>query len=74
MAGVFLLSSGVQGWFLGARTVWFLRVSLIVAALFMIEGGIVSDIIGIGLAAGTLLIQRLVKPAPGAVLPVRGPD
>jgi len=74
VAGVFLLSSGVQGWFLGARTVWFLRVSLIVAALFMIEGGILSDIIGIGLAAGTLVIQRFVKPAPGAIMPVRGPD
>jgi hypothetical protein len=44
--GVFLLSSGVQGWFMGGRAAWFLRVGLIAAALFMIEGGWVTDLIG----------------------------
>jgi TRAP transporter 4TM/12TM fusion protein len=72
--GVFLLSSGVQGWFVNARAVWFLRAGLIIAALFMIEGGWVSDLIGIGSAALVYFIQRVVKPAPDATLPVRGAD
>jgi len=72
--GVFLLSSGVQGWFIGARAVWFLRVGLVVAALFMIEGGLVSDIIGIGLAAAVFFVQRVLRPQPGATIEVRGAD
>jgi len=72
--GVFLLSSGVQGWFIGARAVWFLRVGLVVAALFMIEGGLVSDIIGIGLAAAVFFVQRVLRPQPGAAIEVRGAD
>jgi len=72
--GVFLLSSGVQGWFIGARAAWFLRVGLVVAALFMIEGGLVSDIIGIGLAAAVFFVQRVLRPQPGATIEVRGAD
>ena len=72
--GVFLLSAGVQGWFMGTHTVWFLRLALIIAALFMIEGGVISDIIGVGLVAGIFFIQKVFKPKPGAVIPVRGPD
>lgn len=72
--GVFLLSSGVQGWFLGARTVRFLRVVLILAALCMIEGGWGSDLIGIGAAAAIWLAQRVLEPAPGADPPARGND
>ncbi len=72
--GVFLLSSGVQGWFLGGRSVWFLRVALILAALFMIEGGLITDLIGIGIAVGTYFIQKVLHPRPDAVIPVRGAD
>jgi len=39
IAGVFLLSSGVQGWFVGRHAAWFIRLALIAAALFMIERG-----------------------------------
>jgi len=74
IVGVFLLSSGVQGWFIGSRSAWFVRVGLIVAALFMIEGGLVSDMIGVGLAAGLFFIQKLLRPAADATLPVRGAD
>lgn len=74
IVGVFLLSAGVQGWFLGARAVWFLRVALVISALFMIEGGIYTDLIGIGLALGTFALQRLIKPKEGALPPVRGMD
>jgi len=72
--GVFLLSSGVQGWFLGARAVWFLRIGLMVAALFMIEGGLFTDLVGIGAAALVLFIQKILKPKPGATIEVRGAD
>ncbi len=72
--GIFLLASGIQGWFLGARPAWFLRAGLIIAALLMIEGGIITDLIGVGTAAAIFLIQRLVAPAPDASIPVRGAD
>lgn len=73
--GVFLLSAGVQGWFLGARSVWYLRVALFAAALFMIEGGLVSDLIGLGTGAAVFAIQKVFRPsAEGVAVPVRGAD
>jgi TRAP transporter 4TM/12TM fusion protein len=72
--GIFLLSSGIQGWFLGSRPAWFLRVALIIAALLMIEGGIITDLIGVGTAVAIFLIQRIAPPAPDASIPVRGAD
>ncbi len=72
--GVFLLSCGVQGWFLAGRVAWFLRVALIAAALFMIEGGLITDAIGIGLTVVVYLVQKLVRPSPDTPLGVRGAD
>jgi TRAP transporter 4TM/12TM fusion protein len=72
--GVFLLSAGVQGWFIGGRAVWFLRIGLILAALFMIEGGLVTDLIGVGAAVAVYLVQRFVKPDPNMTIPIRGAD
>lgn len=72
--GVYLLSCGLQGWFLGGRIVWFLRVALIVAALFMIDGGWVTDMIGLGLGVACYIIQRFVKPKPGLTVPIKGMD
>ena len=73
-AGVFLLSSGVQGWFMGRRAVWYLRTVLIIAALCRIEGGWFSDLMGVGLAVIVFLVQRTVYPAREAAIPVRGAD
>ena len=73
-AGVFLLSAGVQGWFLGGPAAWFLRIALSVAALFMIEGGLYTDLIGVGVAGATFAIQRLFRPKADAPTLVRGPD
>lgn len=56
--GVFLLSSGVQGWWVGARAPGYIRAALIVVALFMIEGGWVSDLIGVGGAAALFALAR----------------
>ncbi len=72
--GVFLLSSGVQGWFMGGRTAWFIRAALILAALFMIEGGWISDILGVGTAVAIFFIQKVFHPAPDAQIAVRGAD
>ncbi len=73
--GVFLLSSGVQGWFVGQRTVWIIRLMLIAAALFMIEGGLLSDGIGLAIAAAAFAMQKYIRPNPtGSTIPVRGAD
>ena len=72
--GVFLLSSGVQGWFVGGRSAWFIRAALVLAALFMIEGGFVSDLIGIATAVGVYFVQKVFRPAPDTTFPVRGAD
>ncbi|MEM7753813.1 MAG: TRAP transporter large permease subunit, partial [Pseudomonadota bacterium] len=74
VVGVFLLSSGVQGWFIGSRAAWFIRVATILAALFLIEGGALTDVIGVGIAVGAGFIQRTFRPSPDATLKVRGAD
>lgn len=70
--GVFLLSSGVQGWFFGAKTAWYVRLGLVLAALFMIEGGLITDVIGVGLAVGVYFLQSVLKTDPDTPIPVRG--
>ncbi|MPV86598.1 TRAP transporter permease [Ostreibacterium oceani] len=60
--GIFMLTSAIQGWFFG-RVIPVLRIVLFFAALAMISGGIVSDIIG--LATGALLFaiqKRFITP------------
>lgn len=46
LLGVFLLAAGVQGWFLGAANRW-VRGALVLAALLMISGTLVTDLLGI---------------------------
>ncbi|QDY70737.1 TRAP transporter permease [Qingshengfaniella alkalisoli] len=72
--GVFLLSSGVQGWFMGGRSAWFLRVALIAAALFMIEGGLITDLVGVGTAIGIYFVQKVFHPRPDTGIRVSGAD
>jgi len=55
--GVFLLSSAVQGWFFG-RTNILLRGVLLVAALSMISGGWLTDLVGVGLGLALYAWQR----------------
>lgn len=72
--GVFLLSAGVQGWFLGGRAAWFIRLGVMAAALFMIEGGWLTDLIGVGTAVVMWLVQRILRPDPDAAFVVKGAD
>ncbi|PRY92035.1 TRAP transporter 4TM/12TM fusion protein [Hasllibacter halocynthiae] len=60
--GVFLLSSGVQGWWSGDRANPVIRAALVVVALFMIEGGVVTDLIGVGGAAALFFLARAGRP------------
>ncbi|MEL6521579.1 MAG: TRAP transporter large permease subunit, partial [Pseudomonadota bacterium] len=61
--GVFLLSAGMQGWFMGGRAAWFMRIALVAASLFMIEGGLITDLIGIAVAGAVFGLQRLWNPS-----------
>lgn len=72
--GVFLLSAGVQGWLLGARAVWYLRVALIIAALCMISGGLLSDAAGIAISAAAVVVQRVLRPTGIPSVAVKGAD
>ncbi|HDR27558.1 TRAP transporter permease [Rhodovulum sp.] len=55
--GVFLLSAAVQGWFMGTLNPA-LRLFVGAAALAMIDGGWLTDGIGLGAALIVLLLQR----------------
>jgi len=74
VVGVFLLSSGVQGWFMGGRAAWFIRAGLAAAALFMIEGGLFTDLVGISVAVALYLVQKVFHPDPDAQIAVKGAD
>lgn len=58
--GVILLSGAVQGYFFTGRLTQIARVLLLIAAIFLIEGSLLSDVIGAGLTAAGLLITRFM--------------
>ena len=74
IVGVFLLASSVQGWFIAQRSAWFIRAILMAAALFLIAGGLMTDLIGIGAAVVAFFVQRFLRPNPDAPVSVRGTD
>ncbi|MDP5084572.1 MAG: TRAP transporter large permease subunit, partial [Yoonia sp.] len=59
--GVFLLSSGVQGWWVGDRAAWPIRIGLILVALFMIAGSLLTDLVGIGGAVALYLVAQFTR-------------
>ncbi|MEX0624295.1 TRAP transporter permease [Saccharospirillum sp.] len=61
VVGVYLLSSGVQAWFLRYAAPWYLRILLIVAAFLMIEGGIYTDLVGVAAGAIAFFVQRVIN-------------
>jgi TRAP-type uncharacterized transport system fused permease subunit len=71
--GIYLLAAGAQGWFLGDKVKALLRVMLLAAALFLVEGGFVSDIIGASLTAGVFLLRKFFGSQAG-IIPSRGMD
>ena len=61
--GIFLLACAVQGWFIGSIANRSVRLLLVAAALFMISGGLTTDLIGLGLTAGSFLLHRVTRAA-----------
>ncbi|WP_404420007.1 TRAP transporter permease [Marinospirillum sp.] len=55
--GIYLLAAAVQGWFLNDRANLIQRGLLLVAALAMIAGGWMTDLVGIGLGSLVLVWQ-----------------
>jgi len=70
LLGVFLLAAGAQGWFFGMAN-WLVRILLLVAALSMISGTLMTDLVGMGLAVALLLWQTKLRPQS---TPIRQPD
>jgi TRAP transporter 4TM/12TM fusion protein len=65
--GVCLLSAAVQGWFFTGRMGVLSRTVIGLGALFLIEGGWLTDLVGVGLSVGAVLISRFLEkdtPAP----------
>jgi len=48
--GIFLLAAAVQGWFMGYVASIIARILLVISALMMISGGLVTDLVGIAIA------------------------
>jgi TRAP transporter 4TM/12TM fusion protein len=55
--GVIALAAGLEGYFLRAAS-WVERALFLAAALLLINPGLVTDLIGLGLLAAALLLQR----------------
>ncbi|MGJ8587085.1 MAG: TRAP transporter permease [Yoonia sp.] len=64
--GVFLLSSGVQGWWVGNRAAAPIRIGLLIVALCMIAGGLLTDLIGIGGAVALYFMAKVAQPKVAA--------
>lgn len=61
LIGVYLLSAAVEGFMLSRRLPVLSRVLLLGAAVLMIEGGILTDAVGVASAAAAIGLQRLVE-------------
>ncbi len=55
--GIVLLAAVVQAWFFGPVKVW-QRIVMLIGALFMIYGGIYTDIAGLAIGTALFLMQR----------------
>jgi TRAP-type uncharacterized transport system fused permease subunit len=63
--GVVALAASMEGYFLRTAT-WFERVLFLAAALLLIDPNATTDVIGIGLLAVALLIQKVWTPRSAA--------
>jgi UPF0716 family protein affecting phage T7 exclusion len=51
-----------------------MRVGIVLAALFMISGGLITDVIGLVLFAGLYFVQKVIAPPADAQIAVKGLD
>jgi TRAP-type uncharacterized transport system fused permease subunit len=56
--GVIALAASLEGYFLRAAT-WFERALFLIAAMLLIDPNAVTDVIGLGLLAAGLLVQKV---------------
>jgi TRAP transporter 4TM/12TM fusion protein len=63
--GVCLLSGGVQGFFFTGRLPQVPRIMFLIAALFLIEGSLISDVVGAVLTGGGIFLARLTSKPGG---------
>ncbi|MDX1457066.1 MAG: TRAP transporter fused permease subunit [Marinobacter sp.] len=61
--GVYLLAGAVQGWFVGQKASALIRLVLLAAALLMIEGGMVTDLVGVAAVVLAYLAQKKLGAA-----------
>jgi TRAP transporter 4TM/12TM fusion protein len=66
--GVIALAAGLEGYWLRTAT-WLERGLLLAAAILLIDPGLIRDLIGLGLVAVVLVVQKLRRA--DAVVPVR---
>ena len=64
--GIYLLATAIQGWFLNGRVNLIQRGLLLVAALSMIAGGLMTDMVGLGLSALVLVWQLAIRKRDAA--------
>jgi TRAP transporter 4TM/12TM fusion protein len=65
LLGVYMLASALQGWYFG-RTSLPVRGAVFVGALLLIEGGLYTDLAGIGIGTGAFFVQRLLARSSAA--------
>ncbi|MCM3690945.1 TRAP transporter permease [Neobacillus niacini] len=62
LIGAFVLACAVEGWFIGKRATIITRVLLGVASITLIDPGLVTDLIGLGLILAAGLFHHFVGP------------
>jgi TRAP-type uncharacterized transport system fused permease subunit len=67
--GIYLLAASVQGWFLNGGVNPVQRVMLLAAALSMIAGGWMTDLLGVGIGGLVFIWQAVaLKAKPTALM------
>lgn len=64
-AGVYLLAAAVQAWYFGPVT-WWMRILLVICALLLISGGLITDLMGLVPAALIALWRLKMRPSTAA--------
>jgi TRAP transporter 4TM/12TM fusion protein len=65
LVGVILLACATEGWF-GRPIGWTLRAPLFVAAILLIVPETVTDVVGLGIAAGIFVVARMTRGTAAA--------
>lgn len=71
-SGILLFAAGLHGYFITRTTHW-QRAVLVVAGLLLIDPGLITDLIGAGLAAVVIVSQLADRRAAAVITPERKP-